>query len=205
MATYFTSDEHYWHENVIKYCGRPFKDVKEMNEAIIINHNMIVTPEDTVYRLGDFSLAFRAVELYAPRLMGIKKLIPGNHDFLHSYHKRSRNKENHEKWIEKYQEYGFEVLPEQFVLDIPGVGTFNLCHHPYAGPYELYESHDKYEKWRMKDDGRILLCGHVHEKWKTRRSPNGTLMINVGVDVWDFKPVSLDEIVTLIVAESENA
>jgi calcineurin-like phosphoesterase family protein len=202
---YFTSDEHYWHNNVIKYCDRPYDDVQKMNEDMIIKHNMIVRPEDTVYRLGDYSLAFRSVELYAPRLMGIKKLVPGNHDLCHSYHKRSRTDENRKKWIQKYQDYGFEVLPEQFVLDIPGVGTFNLCHHPYAGPYELEGGNDKYMNWRPKDDGRILLCGHVHEKWRTRRSPNGTLMINVGVDVWDFKPVSLDEIVALIVAESENA
>lgn len=202
---YFTSDEHYWHMNVIRYCGRPYDDIQVMNEDLILKHNQIVGPEDTVYRLGDFSMAFRAVEVYGPRLMGIKKLIPGNHDFCHSYHKKSRTKENQEKWIQKYQDYGFEILPERFVLDIPGVGTFNLCHHPYAGPYELEGGNDKYANWRPKDDGRILLCGHVHEKWKTRRSPNGTLMINVGVDVWDFKPVSLDEIVTLIVAESENA
>lgn len=201
---YFTSDEHYWHENVIKYCSRPYKDAQEMNEDMILKYNSIITPEDTVYRLGDFSLAYRAVELYAPRLMGIKKLIPGNHDFCHSYHKKSRNKENQEKWIQKYQDYGFEILPEQFVLDIPGVGIFNLCHHPYAGPYELEGGSDKYKDWRPKDDGRILICGHVHEKWKTRRSPNGTLMVNVGVDVWDFKPVSLDEIVALIAVESQN-
>lgn len=202
---YFTSDEHYWHQNVIKYCDRPYDDVQKMNEDLILKHNMIVKPEDTVYRLGDFSLAFRSVELYGMRLMGNKKLIPGNHDMCHSYHKRSRKEENREKWIKKYEEYGFEVLPEQYVLDIPGVGTFNLCHHPYAGPYELEGGSDKYANWRLKDDGRILLCGHVHEKWRTRRSPNGTLMINVGVDVWDFKPVSLDEIVALIVAESGNA
>jgi len=195
---YFSSDPHFWHAKVIEYCNRPYSTVEEMNEDMVKKWNEIVKPEDTVYCLGDFSMAFRSVEIYSFRLNGNRFLVPGNHDFLHSYHKRSKNKENQEKWIQKYKDYMWNVLPEQFVLDIPGVGTFNLCHHPYAGPYELESGHDKYEKWRPKDDGRILLCGHVHNSWKHKFSPNGTLMINVGVDVWDFAPVSLDRLAAYI-------
>lgn len=200
---YFTSDEHYWHQNVIKYCSRPYANVDEMNEDLVLRHNSVVKPEDTVYRLGDFSLAFRPVEIYPHRLNGTKYLIPGNHDFCHSYHKKSRNKENREKWLQKYLDHGFIILPEQTTLSIEGLATFNLCHHPYSkDEYHEPDQADKYARWRPVDDGRILLCGHIHEKWKTNRSDKGTLMINVGVDVWDFKPVSLDQIVQLI---SESA
>lgn len=192
---YFTSDNHYWHNNVIRYCDRPFVSVEEMNEAMILNWNNMVRPEDTVYVLGDFSLAFRAVETISQRLMGHKILIPGNHDFLHSYHKKSRKEDNRKIWIQKYVDYGWQVLPEQTTLDVPGVATFNLCHHPYSD--ETGEG-DKYARWRPVDDGRILLCGHIHEKWKTKRSPKDTLQVNVGVDVWDMAPVSLDRIVELI-------
>lgn len=194
---FFTSDEHYWHQNVIKYCARPYTLAQEMNEDMILKHNMVVRQEDTVTRLGDFSLAFRAVENYAARLMGNKELIPGNHDFCHSYHKKSRTPENQAKWIQKYRDHGFIVLPEQTTMDLEGIGTVNLCHHPYATEYEL-KNGDKYAKWRPVDDGKILLCGHVHEKWKTRRSPKGTLMINIGVDVNDFKPVSVDQLIEII-------
>lgn len=190
---FFTSDQHFWHNNVIRYCNRPYSNIDEMNEDLVNKWNSVVNPEDTVYILGDFSLAFRPVEIYPHRLNGTKYLVPGNHDFCHSYHKKSRNKENQEKWIRRYTECGFIILSEQTTLDIPGVATFNLCHHPYElVDNESYD--DKYKKWRPFDDGRILICGHVHEKWKTKRSSKGTLMINAGVDVWGSKPASLIQI-----------
>lgn len=196
MSIFFSSDSHYYHQNVIKYCARPHLTVEEMNEDMIAKWNNIVKPEDTAYVLGDFSLAFRPVEAFSFRLNGTRYLVPGNHDFLHSYHKKSRTPENQEKWIQKYKDYGWNVLPEQTTLDLEGLGTVNLCHHPYATEYELKEG-DKYKNWRPVDDGKILLCGHVHEKWQTRKSPAGTLMINVGVDVNGFVPVSLEQIIAI--------
>lgn len=170
-----------------------------MNEDMVKKWNEIVKPEDTVYVLGDFSMAFRSIELFPKRLMGDKILVPGNHDFLHSFHKRSRDKENRKIWIKKYEDHGFTVLPEQTTVDFPGLGVVNLCHHPYSDGSGSDESDmvDKYEKWRPKDDGKLLLCGHVHQSWLTKKSPNGTLMINVGVDVHNFTPVSLDKIIEI--------
>lgn len=199
---YFSSDQHYWHNNVIRYCTRPHASVEEMNEDMVRKWNEIVRPEDTVYVLGDFSLAFRAVETFSQRLMGTKVLVPGNHDFCHSYHKKSRTPENREKWIQKYKDYGWLVLTEQTTIDFEGLGPVNLCHHPYSGPYELENGGDKYAKWRMVDDGKLLLCGHVHEKWLTRKSPNGTLMINVGVDQHGFAPVSLETLIEIVKANN---
>jgi calcineurin-like phosphoesterase family protein len=167
-----------------------------MNEAMIRNWNDLVRPEDWVYVLGDFSLAFRAVETFSQRLMGNKLLIPGNHDFCHSYHKKSRNEENRKKWIEKYEYYGWKVLPEQYGEHFEGLGSVTMCHHPYFYKDDTYD--DKYEKWRPEDHGGLLLNGHVHEKWKTRSSYKGTLQVNVGVDVWDYKPVSLEQIIELV-------
>src|ERR1035437_9102800 len=191
---YFTSDLHFWHANVIKYCNRPFESVEIMNEAMVKNWNEVVKPEDTVYCLGDFSMAFRSVEIYSMRLNGTKYLVPGNHDLCHSYHNKSRNLEKRKEWIAKYESLGWIVLPEQTTLDIPGAATVNVCHHPYIliGPGD-----DKYERWRPKDDGRWLLCGHVHEKWKVVGR-----MINVDVDQWDFRPVSITEIEKIICTSS---
>lgn len=196
---FFTSDNHFWHRKVIEYCNRPYNTVEEMNEAMVIKWNSVVGPDDYIYFLGDFSLAFRAVETFSTRLNGNKILIPGNHDFCHSYHKKSRDPENRARWVQKYADYGWQVIDEQTERFFIDLGFVKMCHHPYSdGPGDQ----DKYAKWRPYDNGMILLCGHIHEKWKTKRSPIGTLQINVGCDVWDMKPVSLDEIIALVGQEN---
>lgn len=202
MATWLISDLHFYHANVVKYCNRPYSSVEEMNSALAANWNNFIFPNDTVYCLGDFSMAFRSVETFTPLLSGHKFLVPGNHDFCHSYHKKSKNKENQLKWIKSYESFGWNVLSEQTVINIEGIGEVNVCHHPYSndnsseGTEDGYE--DKYAKWRPIDDGKPLLCGHVHNSWKTKVTSKGSLMINVGVDVWGYRPVSLDQIKTMI-------
>jgi len=42
----------------------------------------------------------------------------------------------------------------------------------------------------------IILCGHIHNKWQTSKRETKPL-INVGVDVWDYKPVSLNQVLNL--------
>lgn len=189
---YFSSDHHFYHQNIIRFCNRPFATVEEMNEKLVNAWNEIVDPEDEVYYIGDFSMAFRPVELYTKRLNGSKFLIPGNHDFCHSVHKKSRSKENQDKWIAKYIENGWIVLPEEFKFD--SIPALNLCHLPYGNlDHKNLENGPRYLDKRPKDDGQWLLCGHVHNSWKMKGK-----MINVGVDVWDYKPVSLDQILGLM-------
>lgn len=75
---FFTSDHHFGHTNVIKYCNRPFSSIDEMDDVLIDNWNSVVNVNDTVYHLGDFS--FRDPKLYINRLKGRIFLIKGNHD-----------------------------------------------------------------------------------------------------------------------------
>ena len=52
---YFTSDMHFGHRNVIRFCNRPFADEKEMAQGLIKNWNDKVKSNDFVFSLGDFS------------------------------------------------------------------------------------------------------------------------------------------------------
>ncbi len=202
---YFTSDQHFWHSNILKYCpNRPYATVEEMNEALVSNWNNLVRQEDEVISVGDFSLAIRPVEVYTPRLIGKKTIVAGNHDWIHPHHKKSNTPTKQAQLIGKYHEAGWEtVVTTEMRLYIPTIGEVKICHIPYYGS-EDHHTDDKYAKYRPIDDGTILLCGHVHQSWKTSRSSKGTLMINVGVDVWDMKPVSMDEIATLIKKETSS-
>lgn len=57
MTKYFvTADTHFCHENIIKYCNRPFRDLSHMNSALIKKWNTLVSKNDYVFVLGDFSL-----------------------------------------------------------------------------------------------------------------------------------------------------
>lgn len=150
MAYWLTSDTHFGHNNIIKHCNRPFKDVNEMDNVLINNWNGIVKPNDTVLFLGDF--AWSKEKYYKSRLNGNIIHISGNHD---------KN-----------------ILIQDLIL-LKNKTYFHVAHKP----------EDCYSEYN--------LCGHVHEKWKVKRE-NGKLWINVGVDVWDYRPISFKEVFKII-------
>ena len=76
-----TSDTHFNHANIIRYCQRPYSSVQEMNEDLIARWNKCVKPGDTVYHLGDFAMGIKPqVHELRRALNGKIKLIKGNHD-----------------------------------------------------------------------------------------------------------------------------
>lgn len=177
MSTWFTADLHLGHRNIIDYCNRPFADTDAMNCALIDRWNGAVESGDTVFVLGDFALGQIADTLpLARELSGRKVLLAGNHDRCWFGH-GDRSK----PWVQRYIEAGFdEIIQGSSRLNVAGLEV-ELCHFPYEGDSR---DHDRYVEFRPPDEGGLLLHGHVHDRW-TRQGR----MINVGVDVWDFKPV----------------
>lgn len=81
MNTWFTSDLHLSHKNIIKYSNRPFSDVQEMNDTLIYNWNARIEQYDHVWVVGDFCFSdIESGQNHLNRLNGIKHLIVGNHD-----------------------------------------------------------------------------------------------------------------------------
>lgn len=78
---WFTSDQHFGHKKIIDLAGRPFADIRDMDETMIQRYNDVVGSNDTVYFLGDFSFYQRpdAARVFR-RLKGNKHLVIGNHD-----------------------------------------------------------------------------------------------------------------------------
>lgn len=188
MATWYTSDNHFNHLNIVQYCGRPFvlkdpskcircygtgiwpsdpewpcvhPDVDAMNEEMVLRWNECVQPGDTVRHLGDLFLGPKAAaEPIIRRLNGCINLVKGNHDTQTNAGFRSM---------------GVEPRKSD-TINVGGLRIL-LTHRP---PTDL-------------TDYDMALCGHVHGAWK-EREVQGKRVLNVGVDVRGFRPVTLPEL-----------
>ncbi len=188
MTTWFTADLHLGHRNIIDYCKRPFDGVESMDRDLVERWNEVVHDEDTVWILGDFALGkLRETLPLAGELRGRLILLTGNHDRCWVGHGRRA-----QGWSDRYLEAGFaEVHHGTATIQIASTQV-RLCHFPYRG-----DSHrrDRYLAHRPTDDGAWLLHGHVHDRW----GQSGR-MINVGVDVTDFRPIS-EAAIAAVIAE----
>ena len=78
---FFTSDTHFGHNNVIRFCNRPFANAYEMDVELTRRWNEVVNKDDTVYHLGDFAFRNKThVSEYLAHLNGIIHLVTGGHD-----------------------------------------------------------------------------------------------------------------------------
>lgn len=194
MTVFFTSDHHFGHQNIIDFCERPFESVEHMNEMMVLWWNETVGPDDTVYYLGDFAMGRIADNLpIVGRLNGTKILYPGNHDRCW---KGDTAGEKLARWTGEYLDAGFAEIRDDGWYDPEGsiwLSHFNfwVSHFPYHGE-SVGGREDRYSGMRPDDNGQYLLHGHVHDAWQQRGR-----MINVGVDVWDYRPVALDTILRL--------
>ena len=146
--------------------GRPFASVEEMDEAMIRLWNETVTDEDTVYVVGDVGYNGGYVPVDAlGRLQGRKHLIRGNHD---------TGFENAPKLFDY-----FETVTDFNEID-DGETHILLCHYPI-----LYRKRG------------YMIHGHLHQT----RGPEYDIlrqmprMLNAGVDVNFYRPVTLAQLV----------
>lgn len=170
MKTYITSDTHFGHLNIIKYCNRPFKDVEEMEWKLIENWNSVVGTSDEIYHLGDFAMGGNLderVPKILARLNGIKHLIRGNHD--------KRATANPVLWA---------TVTEGARMILSRNREVMLRH--YNPQFEKPE-------WEGKDRGVVLLHGHSHGNHHGYEPGIGYL--DVGVDCWNYFPISMDKAV----------
>lgn len=185
MTVWYTADQHFGHRNIITYCERPWPTTEAMDSGLIKRWNASVEPSDTVWVLGDVALSPKAIWPVS-HLNGRKILVAGNHDACWERHKGYRNK------IDVYRRAGFDDVHPTGIVDNHRIGgrDVRLAHLPYAGDHT---ENDRYADRRPGDDGRPLICGHVHTLWRTSGH-----QINVGVDVWDYTPVSAETLAELL-------
>lgn len=181
VKIWFTSDLHFGHNNIIRYCNRPWKSVEEMDEGLIKNWNSVVGENDIVFNLGDFAFApnWRWKEILS-ELRGHHYLILGNHDQSRFLGDKIMNL--------------FEMVEQQMILKIDNRYVY-LNHYPFL----CYSG-----SWRGPENAVYALHGHVHSGPDSTNRDCSRLVhlfpyqYDVGVDNNNYTPVSWDKIQDII-------
>jgi calcineurin-like phosphoesterase family protein len=164
------------HANIIKYCGRPFENKFEHDEAIIQNWNSVVQKLDTVYHCGDFLFGSPqwGMDKIAGRLKGKICLIKGNHDKSVTKEPLCRR---------------FEFIKDVHMLTVQHLGK----------RYQFWLSHYAHLSWPQSHFGTCMLYGHSHGNLKGVGKS-----MDVGVDTNNFFPYSLETIINLMEQKEAN-
>jgi calcineurin-like phosphoesterase family protein len=179
MTTFFTSDTHFNHSNILKYCPRRLEisqTVTEMNDYLMTAWNDVVRPQDVVYHLGDVGFGHpEELVKIIKRLHGHKYLIPGNHDQRHL---------KHAGFVQAWK----SVLPSYHELNLDGQFMV-LCHYPLLG-------------WNKMFHQSIHVHGHVHTDYLDGSLTLGIIgqfcqhRFDVGVDHHhNYSPFRFQEII----------
>jgi calcineurin-like phosphoesterase family protein len=156
---YFISDTHLGHNNIIKYCNRPFKDVHEMNKTILDNINEVVGYDDTLYVLGDFCFRGKKPLDYRVRInCRDVHLIFGNHDKRTDYYL------------------------DEITTDMNGFSSLYDVKEIIYCNQKIYLSHYPHRSWPASHKGSYMLYGHVHSRLNDEDKLSNRLTLDVGVD-----------------------
>lgn len=172
MKTYITSDIHFSHSNILKFCpdSRKFADVEEMDRKILEIWNSIINEDDLTYILGDFAFtnAEKATR-FAQRLNGRKILIKGNHDSKLVKDKRFA------ECFEEIVDYKRFVHNGQLVV---------MFHYP------IWE-------WDQMHRGAVHFHGHLH----ARPTGIEGRIFDVAMDGNNCIPYDMDELIAEVIKQ----
>lgn len=163
---FYTADPHFGYEPVIAQTNRPFLSAFEMDEVLICRWNETVSDDDTVYLLGDLGgYNVPFPDMQLSQLKGHKHLIRGNHD---------TGFEDQQRLFDH-----FESVTDFLEID-DGEHHITLCHYPLVYIQSGYMIH-----------------GHVHNTQKEvhRILTQLPRVLNAGVDINKFFPVTLEQLI----------
>lgn len=164
MTNWYTADLHFGHENIIPFSGRPFRNAGHMDAVLIANLWEKVGPEDDLWIIGDFAFGPKAKD--QDWLTMIFGQLPGA--------RRHLVVGNHDGPLT--QSLPWDSVDLMCEVDDPSCDLpVTLCHYPMM-------------TWHHARKGALHLFGHVHGSWQGSASS-----VNVGIDVWDFSPVTASE------------
>ena len=184
----YISDLHFGHANIIRFDGRPFADVEEMEACLTRNWNGVVRGEDTTYILGDFCWGKEPEwKRILPQLNGAKVLIRGNHDIKGMSAELKRMFQDVKDYKEIHDNGRLVIMchyPMLLYKNSFRPDTYMLCGHVHTTV-----ENDFLEKWRME------IWAHHNSHGKSSVAGFGNIY-NVGcmMPYMGYTPRTLDEI-----------
>jgi len=183
MKILFTGDTHFGHENVLRFDGRPFKSVEEMDAELIRRWNAKVDKGDLVYVLGDMIWKSRNDD--APSLIkslnGQIILIKGNHDrFLHNAKAKAALA-------------GIKDYDDICVTLEDGTNRRCILSHYFIPMYNghRHQAIHLHAHSHFTDEADFEVdCAEELNKKGCKNE-----IYNVGCMYWNYEPVTLDEII----------
>ena len=182
-GVFFTSDTHFNHTNILRYCNRPFSSIEEHDKTIIENWNKTVSPDDTVFHLGDFAFAGSdyTTEIIS-KLNGHIVLIKGNHDHFQ------------DSLLNK-----FEACYPQLHIEI-GNRSIYLNHYPFATYSGMYRKNPVIQLYAHCHSGPTSLSG----KDTCKLDFLSPYQLDVGMDNFNYTPVSWNQVKEAIQWQIDN-
>lgn len=190
MTTWLLSDPHFGHALAAK--DRGFDTVVAHDMALMHTFRKMFREGDDIWWLGD--MAFDGWRVRVGQALG---LLPGRHHLVLGNHDRAHplNSRAHE-YQGRYFELGFSSVSLFARVSYKGKGAL-LSHFPYVGDHA--DRADRFDEWRLRDEGSILFHGHTHGREVLTHTPAGTPQVHVGLDAWELRPVSIHDAFAAIV------
>ena len=130
---FFAADTHFGDDGIIRYENRPFADTDEMDRVLIEKWNRVVSGDDSVFLLGDFSAypSEKSGEI-CRSLNGRKFLVMGNHDTLDERQYRELGFEGVSRYPVIYE--SFWILSHEPLYVNKNMPYANIFGHVHANP-----------------------------------------------------------------------
>ena len=166
---YYISDCHFFHQNVLHLANRPYSTVEEMNEDIILRWNARITNDDDVYILGDMFFRFDDIQ----QVKDILNRLNGKKHLIKGNHDRFLKQIRWQDYFESFDLYKEIADGDRFVI---------LFHYPI-------------EEWNGFYRNSYMVYGHVHDNFtNVKYHPR---KLNAGVEVNNYEPKTLDELIEI--------
>jgi calcineurin-like phosphoesterase family protein len=172
--TFVTADTHFGQSDACTSFDRPFRNSAAMQKEIISRFNAVLGPEDLLLHLGDFVGNQGSTKEKARLAASVREQLDVGRIIL--------VRGNHDPDRPRYREV-FDSVHDLLDFRVDEAETRVVC------------SHYPMRVWRGNRNGSLHFYGHTHG-----RLEEAGRSTDVGVDCWGFRPILLENLISMLLA-----